>query len=80
MTLRRGICERQEGGEGEKRGYGPSGEGVCALEVELVALLHVALAVTPFVDTVFEVWREDLHGCWERQYEVERQRGPTDHR
>lgn len=39
----------------------PSGEGVCAFEVELVAFLHEPLAVTPFVDTILQMRVKDLH-------------------
>ena len=47
----------------------PAGEGVRALEVEPVALLDVALAVAPLVDTIFKVWGEDLHGCTKHHHQ-----------
>ena len=60
--------EEERWGNGGKEMHGPAGEGVRALEVEPVALLDVALAVAPFVNTVFKVWGEDLHGCTRHQH------------
>lgn len=54
-------------GRRKRRGDGPAGEGVGALEVELVALLDEALAVAPFVHAILEMRVKDLHRCERRQ-------------
>jgi hypothetical protein len=41
----------------------PASEGICALEIQLDAFFHEALAVAPLVYSVFEMGVQDLHGC-----------------
>ena len=49
-------------GDAGNQGNQPSGKGGRTLHVKLITLLVESTAVAPVVNTILEVWIENLHG------------------